>query len=116
MAIAAGMNRARKVVFSGTLEKADWSNTEFVRHDIAGRVRALKEQAGPGMAVLGSGTIVSQLAREELIDELQVVVVPVALGGGRTLFDGIGKKLNIKLTRTRVFGNGNVLLCYAPGA
>jgi dihydrofolate reductase len=59
---------------------------------------------------------VSQLAQAGLIDEYQIVVKPVALGEGRTLFEGIKRKLNLKLTKTRSFTNGNVLLSYEPGA
>jgi dihydrofolate reductase len=66
------------------------------------------------MAILGSGSIVSQLAQERLIDEFQIVVNPVVLGKGRTMFEGIRDRLTLKLTKTRAFGNGNVLLCYEP--
>ncbi len=68
------------------------------------------------MVIFGSGTIVSQLAQAGLIDEYQLVVNPVALGKGRTMFDGLKEKLPLKLTKTRAFGNGNVLLCYQPQA
>ena len=68
------------------------------------------------MVILGSGSIVSQLASEGLIDEYQVVVNPIVLGQGRTMFDGVKEKLNLKLTKTRTFGNGNVVLCYQPMA
>jgi dihydrofolate reductase len=68
------------------------------------------------MAILGSGNIVSQLAQEGLIDEYQIMVNPVVLGKGRTMFDGIKEKVTLKLTNTRTFGNGNVLLCYGPMA
>jgi dihydrofolate reductase len=66
------------------------------------------------MAILGSGSIVSQLADEGLIDEFQIVVNPVAIGSGRTMFEGIQNNLALKLIKTRVFANGNVLLCYEP--
>lgn len=79
-------------------------------------MRKLKKEPGPGMAILGSGSIVSQLAQEGLIDEYQVVLNSLALGKGRTMFDGLKEKLMLKLTKSRAFGNGNVLLCYEPMA
>jgi dihydrofolate reductase len=68
------------------------------------------------MAIMGSGSIVSQLAQQGLIDEYQIVVHPVVLGKGKTMFDGVTAVLRLKLTKTRTFGNGNVLLCYEPAA
>ncbi len=76
----------------------------------------MKSAPGEGMAILGSGSIVSQLAQEGLIDEYQIAVHPVALGAGRTMFEGVTGRLPLKLTKTRTFGNGNVLLCYEPAA
>lgn len=113
-AVAAGMNNMPKVVFSRTLGKASWNNTTLVKGDVAAAVHKLKHESGPDMVILGSGTIVSQLAREGLIDGYQIVVNPVVLGSGRTMFDGA--KLSLRLTSTRAFSNGNVLLCYAPRA
>ena len=72
----------------------------------------MKQESGETMVILGSGTIVSQLAQESLIDEYQIVVNPVVLGKGRTMFVGVKEKLPLKLAKTRAFGNGNVLLCY----
>ena len=60
-AVAERMNATPKIVFSRTLNDAAWNNTKLVNGDLAAEVRKLKEQAGPGMAILGSGTIVSQL-------------------------------------------------------
>jgi dihydrofolate reductase len=112
--VAEGMNTRSKVVFSRTLDKVSWSNTKLVKGDIASEIRKLKKEPGNGMAILGSGSIVSQLAMEGLIDEYQVVVCPVVLGSGRTMFDGIKEKLNLKLTKTRAFNNGKIFMCYEP--
>ncbi len=114
--VAEGMNSMPKIVFSRTLDKASWSNTRLLKGDIVSEVRKLKNERGNGIAILGSGTIVSQLAPVGLIDEYQVVVNPIVLGKGRPLFDGIEKTLNLKLTKTRAFGNGKVYLCYQPVA
>ncbi|MGH7949559.1 MAG: dihydrofolate reductase family protein, partial [Candidatus Binataceae bacterium] len=114
--VAERMNNLPKVVFSRTLDKASWNNTKLVKGGIAAEIRKMTKEPGEGMAILGSGKIVSQLAPEGLIDEYQVVVNPVVLGKGRTMFDGINEKLALKLTKTRTFGNGNVLLCYEPMA
>jgi dihydrofolate reductase len=110
------MNNLKKVVFSRTLDQAAWNNTKLVKGDMAAEIRKMKNAPGAGMVILGSGSIVSQLSQAGLIDEYQMVVNPVVLGKGRTMFDGVPEKLALKLTGTRAFGNGNVLLCYEPKA
>jgi dihydrofolate reductase len=115
-AVAKGMNSTPKVVFSRTLHQATWNNTKVVDGDIVAEVRKMKIEPGPDMAILGSGTIVSQLAPENLIDEYQVVLDPVALGKGRTMFDGLREQLNLMLTKTRTFKNGKIFLCFEPAA
>jgi dihydrofolate reductase len=110
--VAGGMNAAHKVVFSRTLEKAEWNNTRLVKDNMLAEVRRMKQQPGKDLTVLGSGSIVSQLAQEGLIDEYQVLVNPVVIGRGKTMFEGIRDKIVLKLVKTRTFGNGNVLLTY----
>jgi dihydrofolate reductase len=114
--VAEGMNNLPKAVFSRTLDRASWSNTKLVKGDLAAEVRKMKKQPGKDMVILGSGSIVSQLAQEGLIDEYQVAVNPIVLGKGRTMFDGVKDKLTLKLTKTRPFANGSVVLCYEPMA
>ncbi len=114
--VAAAMNSTPKVVFSRTLDQARWSNTRLVKGDIVQEIRKMKNGPGPGMAILGSGSLVPQLAPENLIDEYHMVVDPVALGKGRTMFEGIRDKLTLKLTKTRTFKNGKVFLSYEPAA
>lgn len=110
--VAEGMNRMKKIVFSRTLRAASWSNTTLINSDLTGAIHRLKQEHGPGMTILGSGSIIAQLAAERLIDEYQLVVNPVVLGSGRTMFEGIPAPQNLKLTRSRIFPNGKVYLCY----
>lgn len=112
--VAERMNNLPKVVFSRTLNQASWNNTHLVKSDPAEAVREMKQEAGDGMVILGSGSIVSRLAQEGLIDEYQVVMIPLILGAGRTMFEGMNKKLTLKLESTRAFANGNVFACYRP--
>ncbi len=112
--VAERMNNLPKVVFSRTLDRTSWNNTKLVKGDLAAEVRKMKNAPGEDMVILGSGTIVSQLAQEGLIDTYQLVIIPVVLGDGRTLFEGVGNNLNLKRTDTRTFGNGNVVVTYEP--
>jgi dihydrofolate reductase len=112
--VAEGMNSMQKIVFSKTLDHASWNNTRLVKSDLVSEVRKLKSESGKGIAIFGSGTIVSQLAPEGLIDEYQFVVNPSVLAKGRTMFEGVSEKLNFKLTKSRTFKNGKVFLCYEP--
>jgi len=118
-AVADRMNALPKVVFSTTLNDVSWSNTKLVKDEMAAEVRKMKEESGDGMTILGSGTLVAQLADKGLIDEYHIVVNPVALGKGRTMFEGVYKKDNqdklfVKPTKSRTFGNGCVYLVYEP--
>ncbi len=112
--VAAGMNNAEKVVFSRTLDRVDWHNSRLVKDDLLAEVRKLKQHSGNDLTVLGSGSIVSQLTQEGLIDEYQILLNPVVIGKGKTMFEGIKQKINLRLTKTRIFKNGNVLLHYEP--
>jgi dihydrofolate reductase len=110
------MNNMPKFVFSTTLDKASWNNTTLLKGDLPTQVRELTRRPGPNIVVMGSGSIVAQLAAAGLVDEYQIVLNPLVVGDGRTLFEGVKKKLPMKLARSRAFGNGNVVLFYEPAA
>jgi dihydrofolate reductase len=112
--VAKAMNNMQKVVFSRTMEKALWNNTKLVKNDIVSEIRKMKNESGPGMVIMGSGSIISQLAQEQVIDEYQIMANPLALGKGRTMFNGMDKMLSLKLMSTRTFQNGKVFLCFQP--
>jgi dihydrofolate reductase len=114
--VAQKMNSSSKVVFSKTMDQASWQNTRLVQGDLVTEVRNMKQSPGDDMVIFGSGTIVAQLAESGLIDEYQFALNPVAMGKGRSLFEGIKTKLQLKLTKSRTFSNGNVMLWYVPAA
>lgn len=107
--VAKGMNAALKYVASRTIEPT-WQNTHLLKGDLVAAVRELKAGDGPGIAILGSGSVTAQLGAAGLIDEYQFVIIPVALGAGRTVFtNGRG----LRLIDQRAFRNGNVVVTYA---
>lgn len=111
--VAEGMNRAEKIVFSKqAIPDEIWENSRFINDDLIGSVRFLKQTEQKNMTILGSGNIVSQLASHNLIDEYQIMIDPVALGHGTPLFAGIQHALNLKITATRTFSDGTILLTY----
>ena len=112
--VAKGMNDSQKIVFSRTLVEADWANTRLVKGDLTEEVRKLKKQPGKDMTILGSGSIVAELTQAGLIDEYQMLLNPVVLGKGKTMFEGIHRKITLKLVKSHAFRNGNIMLYYEP--
>lgn len=110
--VAGKMNSFPKIVFSRTLEKAEWENTRIIKENIAEEVSNLKNQPGKNIAIFGSSDLSLTLIKHNLIDEFHIIVNPVLLGGGKTLFEGINERINFRLIESKVFKSGNVLLKY----
>jgi dihydrofolate reductase len=110
--VAKGMNEAPKLVFSRTLARADWRRTTIVKGDPVAELRRLKGEAGTPLVILGSGSLVGPLAAAGLIDEYEILVTPVVLGGGRSMFPGVERPIDLALKSTRTFRNGKVFLVY----
>ena len=115
-AVAENMNNTEKIVFSRTMTTADWNNTRLIKDDLVGEVKKLKAVPGKDMTILGSGSLITQLADNGLIDEYQIMLDPVVLGDGTPLFKGLlmNHKVDLKLIDTKVFKSGVVLLRYEP--
>ncbi|WP_308199155.1 dihydrofolate reductase family protein [Chitinophaga sedimenti] len=108
------MNNLNKIVFSHTLERADWQNAVLVKEDAATVLRRMKAMPGGDMAILGSSKLAGSLFPHDLIDEFRILVAPVLLGKGHTLFEGAAGQYKLALTRARMLRSGNVLLYYRP--
>ena len=112
--IAEGMNRMEKLVASRTMKRASWNNTRVLGGDLVEEIRALKAGSGEPILIMGSGSLVAQLTQARLIDSYTFVIVPVVLGAGRTLFEGLEQRVKLRRTSERAFGNGNVVATYEP--
>ncbi|MER6713630.1 MULTISPECIES: dihydrofolate reductase family protein [unclassified Streptomyces] len=113
------MNSLKKYVVSSTLGEDDltWNNSSLIPGDRAvARIRELRASEGGDLAMMGSPTLVRTLLSEGLVDELQLVVMPVLLGGGKTIFPGDGAKRPMELVSTTTAKTGAQVCVYRPAA
>jgi len=109
------LNNTPKFVVSTTLEEPlEWNNSTLIKGDVAEEVAKLKRQPGKEIVILGSGTLVRSLLREDLLDELRLMVHPVVLGRGKRLFEEGGEQKALKLVDSKTFSTGVVYLTYQP--
>jgi dihydrofolate reductase len=106
----ATMNAIPKYVASTTLTQVGW-NATLLGADVAGEVAALKQQPGKYLLKYGTGPLDRVLLASGLVDELRIWIVPVTTAPGQRLFDGVGE-LGLRLTQTRTFPSGVVVLTY----
>jgi dihydrofolate reductase len=112
--VADFMNKMPKVVFSRTLDSADWNNSRLVKTDAAEEVARLKQQSGKEMFIFGSADLSSTLMNNGLIDEYRLGLNPILLGGGNPLFKPMPNRLPLKLLEARPLKTGCVILRYQP--
>jgi dihydrofolate reductase len=103
-------NRARKYVFSKSLDSVSLG-AELIRGDAAAEVRRIKEIPGKGISI-GGATFATAMANEGLVDEFWLYLTPVAVGGGKRVFEGLARELRFELVGTQQFGSGVVMLRY----
>lgn len=103
-----------KIVFSETLENADWAHTELAKGESSQIIIELKNQTGGDIIAYGGGKFVSSLIKDNLIDEYNLFVNPVILGKGMTIFNDLEEKSNLQLVKSQAFDCGIALLRYEP--
>ena len=106
------INAMTKVVLSTTLDKAEWDPSQIRRSIDRDEIKELKDEPGANILIYGSASVVQQLTNLGLIDEYQLVVHPVLLGGGKRLFDDIKDRVPLKLVESKPFHSGALLLTY----
>lgn len=102
----------KKIVFTKTLDKSIWENTELAKGNLKDEVNHLKKQSGKDIIVYGGSSFVADLVKENLIDEFYLFVNPIALGHGVALFDKLEKWQPLKLIQSKTFACGIILLHY----
>lgn len=111
------MNSLSKIVFSKTLSSVGWNNSILIKENITEEIQKLKESSEPwekDMVIFGSGSIVSAFTEAKLIDEYRLILNPVLIGNGNSLFKTISTKQNLDLIRTKTLSNGVIILYYHP--
>ncbi len=106
------MNAMPKYVFSRTLDETTWSNSTLLRGDVADEVPRLKEQVDGDILVAGSRTLVHDLFRQDLVDELRLMIFPVVLGSGARVYPDSERKIPLELADTRTYESGVVVQVY----
>lgn len=112
--LAAQIGDQRKIVVSQQRLKFAWRNSEQLEGDLIEGVRSLKTERGGDIAISGSVSIVRQLLDAQLIDELHLLVDPIAIRGGMRLFNEQGARLPLALIRSTALSNGVLHLAYGP--
>ncbi|MFF1675280.1 dihydrofolate reductase family protein [Streptomyces sp. NPDC058256] len=105
-------NSMPKYVVSSTLDKAEWNNSTVLSGDVVEEVAALKETQPGNIVVHGSARLVQTLIEKDLVDELRLMVFPVVLGTGKRLFGATSDKKRLRLTDSRVVGDGVAILTF----
>ena len=113
-AITSRMNDKEKLVFSTTLTEANWSKTTVMRGEATEHVARLKAAPGKEVLLLGSAHLTANLAQAGVLDELRVMIFPIVLGQGRSLFEDLKNRVPLALLGVRQFDSGNLLLTYRP--
>jgi dihydrofolate reductase len=99
------LNGTPKHVVSGTLDTLEWGPATLLEGDLAEALAELKRQPGRNIQVPGSPRLVGSLLRDGLLDELALMAVPVVVGSGARLFDGIADRIDLELVESRAFGD-----------
>ena len=106
------MVQTPKVVFSKTLLDSPWENTKIANGNLIEEVIALKNKPGKDLMVYGGSKFVSSLIKQKLIDELYLFVNPSVIGSGMKIFGEVSEKQDYKLTQSKQFDCGIILLNY----
>jgi dihydrofolate reductase len=110
--VAAQMNRPAKVVVTSAPDTVTWANSTALTGDVRAGVRALKEQPGGSISVIGSTTLARTLLAAGLVDELSLILDPLVVGAGTRLFPDSGPGASFTLTTCRPLKSGVVHLVY----
>lgn len=112
--IAKTLNAAKKYVASRTLKSLEWNNSSLLGDDIVAAVAALKAQPGPDLQIIGSSNLIQTLQTAALIDEYNLWIYPVVLGGGKRLFEAGAKPNALRLVASKVSTTGVLMNTYVP--
>ncbi len=105
-------NSMSKYVVSSTLQSPEWNNSNVLAGDMPEEVAQLRQRLDGDILVAGSAQLVQGLLEHDLIDELRLMVFPVVLGEGKRLFAGTSDRKRMRLSDSKVVGDGIATLVY----
>jgi dihydrofolate reductase len=108
------MNEIPKVVFSKTLQRAEWSKTRIARGDLNDEIGRLKREPGKDLIAYGGATFDRALSRLGLVDEYRLMIQPAALGAGLPLFKDLSAPLHLELIEATTYSTGVAIHVYRP--
>lgn len=108
------MNDAPKIVFSKTLKKSEWDNTQIAGGDLNDEITKLKRAPGADLITYGGAKLVSNLISQNLIDEYHLFINPSSIGTGLAIFQSLQQRLALSLVASRSFSCGIVVLYFEP--
>jgi dihydrofolate reductase len=112
--LADQINGMQKLVASTTLQSVEWRNSTLIKGDVAEELRRRKQEPGKDISITGSASLVRSLLRDNVLDELRLLVHPIIVGSGERLFDEGGKRIPMKLADSKTFSTGVLYLTYVP--
>lgn len=108
------INNTPKLVASRTLRSVEWQNSSLIEGDVNEALTALKQQPGKNISITGSATLVRSLLVDGVLDELRLLIHPIAIGSGARLFDGMDTQVPLRLVDSRTLSTGVLAATYAP--
>lgn len=112
--VATPFNKTKKYVVSHKSHKLPWNNSQLITGDVVSKIKKIKKLKGPDLVVWGSGNLIQTLLKNNLVDEMNILMYPITIGMGKKLFGEGTKPLHFKPINSLITSTGVVIATYEP--